>query len=202
MYYLYSSTRANVICAREIKEKQEKIEYNKLVRDLIPQIIRDNGETVGCVCIQKEGLICEIKNKIVEEAYEVFEASEKEDIIEELADLAEVSEALENRLFLLNENKKSIDIDMEGSIFEFRADVREQCKQQKMKVVEGKNWTITFERKKSIFQIDIIVGDKKEKEIQEEKTVSDEEKKTLLGETQRTTTWVYEVIKKICKELD
>lgn len=46
-----------------------------------------------------------------------------------------------------------------GSIFEFRADVREQCKQQKMKVVEGKNWTITFERKKSIFQIDIIVGD-------------------------------------------
>ena len=179
-YYQLLNTGANVICAREIKEKQEKIEYNKLVRDLIPQIIRDNGETVGCVCIQKEGLICEIKNKIVEEAYEVFEASEKEDIIEELADLAEVSEALENRLFLLNENKKSIDIDMEGSIFEFRADVREQCKQQKMKVVEGKNWTITFERKKSIFQIDIIVGDKKEKEIQEEKTVSDEEKKKIL----------------------
>ena len=34
--------------------------------------------------------------------------------------------------------------------------------------------------KKSIFQIDIIVGDKKEKEIQEEKTVSDEEKKKIL----------------------
>lgn len=44
-------------------------------------------------------------------------------------------------------------------------------------------------------QIDKYIGSIRNK-------LSDEEKKTLLGETQRTTTWVYEVIKKICKELD
>lgn len=44
-------------------------------------------------------------------------------------------------------------------------------------------------------QIDKYIGSIRNK-------LSDEEKKTLLSETQRTTTWVYEVIKKICKELD
>lgn len=44
-------------------------------------------------------------------------------------------------------------------------------------------------------QIDKYIGSIRNK-------LSDEEKKTLLSETQRTTTWVYEVIKKICKELN
>lgn len=179
-YYQLLSTGANVICAHEMKEKQDKIEYNKLVRDNIPQIIRGNGEDVVCVCIKKEGLICELKNKIVEEAYEVFEAEQDAEIIEELADLAEVCEALKSKLFLLNEDKRMIDNVVEGNTFKFRIDINEQCKQQKAKVLEGKNWTITLERKKSIIQLDLIVGDKKEKEIKEEIPQPDNKKREIL----------------------
>lgn len=179
-YYQLLNTGANVICAHEMKEKQDKIEYNKLVRDNIPQIIRENGEKVVCVCIKKEGLICELKNKIVEEAYEVFEAEEDTEIIEELADLAEVCEALESKLFLLNENKQIIDNVVEGNIFKFQIDINEQFKQQKAEVLDGENWTITLERKKSLIQLDLIVGDKKEREIKEEISQPDNEKREIL----------------------
>lgn len=179
-YYQLLKTGANVICAHNMREKQDKIEYNKLVRDNIPQIIRQNGEQVVCVCIRDDGLICELKNKIVEEAYEVFEADDNTEIIEELADLAEVCEALENRLPLLNEHKPVVEHIVDGTIFEFRLDVKEHYRQRKGKIIDDKNWTITLERKKSIAQIDIIVGEKKEKEILEETLTAEQEKRKIL----------------------
>lgn len=179
-YYQLLKTGANVICAHEMREKKDKIEYNKLVRDNIPQIIRENGESAVCVCIRNDGLIRELKNKIVEEAYEVFDADEDMETMKELADLTEVCETLENKLFLLSEYKKVTDQIVEGITFEFRLDVNEHCEQQKIKVIDDKNWTITLERKKSIAQINIIVGKKKEKEIPKEIRTSTQEKREIL----------------------
>lgn len=63
----------------------------KLVRDRIPEIIRQQGKTPEIVQISGEKLRQALKDKLVEEAEEVRQA---ENILEELADVQEVVDAL------------------------------------------------------------------------------------------------------------
>lgn len=63
--------------------------YNKLVRDKIPEIIKNNNETPITRILNDEEYKVELEKKLLEEYYEVIEAS-KEDRIEELADMLEV----------------------------------------------------------------------------------------------------------------
>lgn len=63
----------------------------KLVRDRIPEIIRQQGETPEVEQISGERLRRALKDKLVEEAEEVRQA---ENIVEELADVREVIDAL------------------------------------------------------------------------------------------------------------
>ena len=64
--------------------------YNKLVRDLIPQIIEDNGEKCIVRLLSEQELILEVKRKFIEEAHEVNAAENREDMKGELADLLEL----------------------------------------------------------------------------------------------------------------
>ena len=68
-------------------------EYHKLVRDRIPEIIRENG--IECeVTVLSDAEYCQaLRQKLMEEAGEVVEA-EGEDLVAELADLYEVIDAL------------------------------------------------------------------------------------------------------------
>lgn len=68
-------------------------EYNKLVRDRIPEIIRESG--IECeVAVLSDAEYCQaLRQKLIEEAAEVAEA-DGEDLIAELADLYEVIDAL------------------------------------------------------------------------------------------------------------
>ena len=70
----------------------EKI-YNKLVRDNIPEIIKNNGETPIINILDDLRYKEELEKKLYEEYKEVIEASGS-DRIEELADMIEVIKAL------------------------------------------------------------------------------------------------------------
>ena len=67
----------------------KKIEYHKLVRDQIPEIIEKDGETCVCSVLSKEDYITLLDQKLNEEMAEYQESKSTE----ELADLLEVIEA-------------------------------------------------------------------------------------------------------------
>jgi len=68
-------------------------EYHKLVRDRIPEIIRQSGEHREVVELDASDYQQALRQKLVEEAQEAEIASEG-DLVIELADLCEVMEAL------------------------------------------------------------------------------------------------------------
>ena len=67
--------------------------YKKLVRDNIPDIIKNNGEVPITRILSNEEYKFELEKKLLEECKEVIESC-GEDRIEELADLLEVVIAL------------------------------------------------------------------------------------------------------------
>lgn len=71
----------------------EKI-YNKLVRDNIPQIIENDGKKPITRTLNDEEYKIELERKLLEEYQEVLSAKNKEQRIEEIADMLEVLSAL------------------------------------------------------------------------------------------------------------
>lgn len=90
----------------------EKI-YNKLVRDGIPEIIKENGGEPVCHVLSDREFEEALNNKLFEEAKEVVEATGRERI-EELADIYELirtiaelhDSSMENVARLANKKKK------------------------------------------------------------------------------------------------
>lgn len=66
--------------------------YNKLVRDNIPEIIKNKGETPCFSVLDDKNFNKQLRKKLKEEVYEYLMSEE----IEELADIIEVIEALAN----------------------------------------------------------------------------------------------------------
>ncbi len=77
--------------------------YNKLVRDGILEIIKENGKEFNSRILLPHEHLIEIKKKLYEEVKEFELAETKEDSIEELADVLE----------LLHSALKSYNIDFE-----------------------------------------------------------------------------------------
>ncbi|MBE6151730.1 MAG: phosphoribosyl-ATP pyrophosphohydrolase [Firmicutes bacterium] len=69
------------------------MKYNKLVRDRIPEIIKNNGEEPITTILSDSEYKIELEKKLFEEYNEVINASGK-NRIEELADMLEVISAL------------------------------------------------------------------------------------------------------------
>lgn len=70
--------------------------YNKLVRDKIPNIINESGKICDIRILNEVEYIKELKKKVVEEAIELEQTKDKKELIEEIADIYEVLEALLN----------------------------------------------------------------------------------------------------------
>ncbi|TBX75887.1 phosphoribosyl-ATP pyrophosphohydrolase [Bacillus mycoides] len=68
--------------------------HNKLTRNKIPQIIKNNGKTPTTRILPKEDYIKELCKKTQEELTEYLEATKKEHRLEELSDLLELINAL------------------------------------------------------------------------------------------------------------
>jgi predicted house-cleaning noncanonical NTP pyrophosphatase (MazG superfamily) len=70
-----------------------RVEYHKLVRDSIPDIIRRSGSRCAVVAMAEEEYRRALREKLVEEASEAA-AAEGDHLVAELADLCEVMDAL------------------------------------------------------------------------------------------------------------
>lgn len=68
--------------------------YNKLVRDLIPQVIESTGKEFRTRILDEEDYKKELIIKLKEESEEYFTARNSKESLEELADMLEVIRAL------------------------------------------------------------------------------------------------------------
>lgn len=78
--------------------EEETLEFNKIVRDKIPDFIKNNGENVIYKKASPALHFQLLKKKIIEESYEVFDAQTSSEIVEELADVQEVIDSLREHL--------------------------------------------------------------------------------------------------------
>ncbi|MFJ5334833.1 hypothetical protein ACIPTZ_07790 [Pectobacterium sp. CHL-2024] len=97
-YYILSKQGCQVECVDLYATQEEEIEYNKLVRNNIPDIINSHGEDVRLIKLKGDALISALKRKVIEEAFEINDAKTIDDIVEEMSDLQEVIIALQNEL--------------------------------------------------------------------------------------------------------
>jgi predicted house-cleaning noncanonical NTP pyrophosphatase (MazG superfamily) len=93
-YYVLRRHGAQVECLDLYGSGSEVREFNKLVRDKIPSSIETRGEEVEIVELRGDAFLTSLKQKIVEEAYEVLDARGGDDLIGELADVQEVVRAI------------------------------------------------------------------------------------------------------------
>lgn len=68
--------------------------YNKLVRDLIPQVIEKAGSKFTSRTLDPSEHLTEIKKKLYEEVQEFRETITRQDALEELADILELIHAV------------------------------------------------------------------------------------------------------------
>lgn len=93
-YYIMSKTGAKVIPITPDEPKDSKIRYNKLVRDKIPIIIKQAGGLARIRKLDKSEAITLLSQKIIEEAFEVWNSKSPQELLNEIADVIEVIEAL------------------------------------------------------------------------------------------------------------
>jgi predicted house-cleaning noncanonical NTP pyrophosphatase (MazG superfamily) len=72
----------------------KKFAVNKLIRDNMPEILVHRAIEIDWHTLTTQEHIHALKNKIIEEADEVAQATSRQELIEELADLQEVIDAL------------------------------------------------------------------------------------------------------------
>lgn len=160
-YYQLKSTGAKVVCS----DKDEllystTLEFNKLVRDKIPERIISKGEHVKCSIVVRPLLDRMLLEKLLEEAYEVNDAKTIEDTISELADLTELcdtiisinSEKSVSCQDVLN-NKRRINCDELNKLiqFEFHVTSPLYIKTFKIKNLYG---SISIQRKKTMYRVE------------------------------------------------
>ena len=92
-YYQLVRTGAKVE-VRNAFEKKQSLEFNKLVRDRIPEKIQRNGEEAVTAQLDKTILSQLLKRKLVEESLEVLDAEGDENLIVEIADILEVLDGI------------------------------------------------------------------------------------------------------------
>jgi predicted house-cleaning noncanonical NTP pyrophosphatase (MazG superfamily) len=93
-YYVLGRHGARVECVDLFGADSEVREFNKLVRDKIPESIQQRGEGAEVVELRGDALVAALKQKIVEEAYEALDARGGDELLGELADVQEVVRAL------------------------------------------------------------------------------------------------------------
>jgi predicted house-cleaning noncanonical NTP pyrophosphatase (MazG superfamily) len=93
-YYVLQRAGAQVECVDLFGADEDIVEYNKVVRDKIPDIIKGRGERVEVVRLSEDALLAGLRQKLVEEAYEALDANGGEELVAELADVQEVLNAI------------------------------------------------------------------------------------------------------------
>jgi len=103
-YYQLMETGATVEVSHSFDNFEDKEEFNKLVRDKIPENIENGGELVNSAKLTKTSIYRALKDKLIEEAFEVFDADDNS----LLGELADVSEVIDGILYHLNIEKEEL----------------------------------------------------------------------------------------------
>jgi len=93
-YYQLMQTHAVVEVLHPFEDFEDKREFNKLVRDKVSLNIEQGGEVVFNTQLSGEYLLRALREKLIEEAFEVLDAIDQESIIGELADVSEVIDGI------------------------------------------------------------------------------------------------------------
>ena len=93
-YYMLQRHGAQVECIDLFGAGEEIVEYNKLVRDKIPAVIKRKGESVDVIRLKGDALLSALRQKLVEEAFEALDAKSFDELIGELADVQEVIDGI------------------------------------------------------------------------------------------------------------
>lgn len=93
-YHILQRHGAQVECIDLFGTGEDEVEYNKLVRDKVPEIIARRGEGVEVLRLKGEALLDALRQKLVEESYEALDARAGDELIAELADVQEVIDGI------------------------------------------------------------------------------------------------------------
>jgi predicted house-cleaning noncanonical NTP pyrophosphatase (MazG superfamily) len=102
---------AQVECIDLFGAGEEIVEYNKLVRDKVPGVIKRKGESVEVVRLKGDALLSALRQKLVEEAFEALDAKSFDELIGELADVQEVISGICEAIPALKEQVNAEQVD-------------------------------------------------------------------------------------------
>ena len=106
-YYQLKHTGAAIEVNNTFDSIVSIVGHDKLVRDKIPNKIRNGGEIAVTKTLSDNELFEQLRIKLVEESFEVLEAENVDDLVQELADVLEVIDSIIEKQKI---RKKSIDV--------------------------------------------------------------------------------------------
>jgi predicted house-cleaning noncanonical NTP pyrophosphatase (MazG superfamily) len=103
VFHILHSEGAQVECADPFGNREEVLEFDKIVRDKLPDQIKKGGERVEVVRLRNAAFEAALLRKLVEEALEAQDSRTTEELIGEIADVTEVLRGLCSVLKLDND---------------------------------------------------------------------------------------------------
>jgi predicted house-cleaning noncanonical NTP pyrophosphatase (MazG superfamily) len=105
-YYQLSSTGAVVEVVHPFIGFDERQDYNKLVRDRVPEIIVERGENLTVAQLSGDSHVTALREKLIEEGFELLDARDLQSIVGEIADVQEILDCLKEKLGISPERAK------------------------------------------------------------------------------------------------
>ena len=162
-FYQLVNTGANVVVANGFKEYSEELEFNKLVRDKVPNNITIGGENVQCAVADDNLYLYLLVNKLIEEAYEAYDANDN-DLMYELIDIYQVCESIvnlnANNVWFIPRRNKNIHIETKDIAFSFEHYL--ENKEYQMCTKDDCCFLIALSRKQQFYEIELRVRNEKD----------------------------------------
>lgn len=93
-YYQLKRTGAAIEVSNVLKNTLLNVEHKKLVRDKVPDKIINGGEIAIIKKLSNNELFEQLRLKLIEESFEVLEADNQDELIQEIADVLEVIDSI------------------------------------------------------------------------------------------------------------
>ena len=87
------------------------VRYDKLIRDRIPEIIKEAGWLPTVKILKKSEFLNAIKKKVFEEAGELIQSKDKKGIVDEIVDIQELLDVLAAEIKLTKSELKKLQAD-------------------------------------------------------------------------------------------